>query len=83
MCFGIDLAQLRNRIVGIDLRRLQRGVSHQLLDLAHVGTTVHEVSGKGVAQHMGALFPLHTGLAEHPINQSVNPRPLDATTSDG
>ena len=83
MRFGIDLTQLRNRVVGIDLRRLQRGVAHQLLDLAHVSPSVHEVGGKGVAQHMGALFPLYTGLAKHPIHQSVDPRTRDAISSVG
>ena len=45
----VDLLQLRYAVVGVALRGAERGVSHKLLYIAHIGPLVEQVRGEGVS----------------------------------
>ena len=70
----IHLAEAGNAVVGIDLRRLQRTMAHQLLDLAHVCSPIHQVGRKGVPQYVGAFFTLHAPLRQSLLHHAVDRR---------
>ena len=70
MRLGVNALQLGDAVVGVVLRRFQRRMSHQLLNVAHVGIAVEQMRGERVAQDVGASAPLHVGLAQLRIDDS-------------
>lgn len=74
MGLRIYLPEPGDAVVRVDLRGLQRRVPQELLYLAHVRSTVEQVGGKRVPQHMGTFLALHASAAQFPLNDAVNRR---------
>ena len=75
---GVRLAETVDAVVRVDLRRLQRGVSQQLLYLAYVGSVVEQMGGIGVPQYVGTFLPLHSGIRQPPLHRTVDGAPRNA-----
>ena len=72
MGFRVYFLQSGDAVVRIDLRRLERGVAQQLLNLPHIGSAVHQMGGKRVPQYVGALFSLYARLRQFALNDAVD-----------
>ena len=59
VCSLIHLFEFGYTIVGITLGCSQRGVTHQLLDIAHISLLIHQVGCEGVAQYVWGFFTLY------------------------
>ena len=70
----IHLLQLCDAIVRIALCCAERGVSHQLLYVAHIGLLVEQMCGECVAKDMWRLFSLHICLCQLTLYNSLNGR---------
>lgn len=75
-----DLAQFPGADVGIDLRRAGAGMAKQLLDEAEVGARFQQMSGEGVAEHVGRYrlgdSRTSTGSGHQSLNRPTGKRPL-------
>lgn len=70
----VDLAQVVDADLGVNLGRVEPGVSEQLLDAAQVRAVFHHVRGAAVPQQVAGALLLDPGGLErlaHPVAEIV------------
>ena len=75
MGFRIRIPEPGNAVVRINLRSLERSVTQEFLNLAHVGSAIEQVCGKRVTKDMGAFLPLYAASCELLLHDVVHGDP--------
>ena len=58
--------------MGINLRGGQTTVPQKLFNSIQVGAIIHEMGGKGMAEHMGAFFVKGACCPQNPVDKQVS-----------